>query len=341
MAFVGSTIVDIVYDILEPGSLVYSDGYKFLKGEDYETEKIEYSTGGLILNNSINCRKMGVTYPIRVVGKIGNDENGKRVREALSRNNLSDAFLIETSDYPTSSTHVLHLSDSLGKVNRTFRYSFGAMGSFRQEEIDYSVLEDMRVVMVGYCLLMPLFDTVDDHYGAKIGRVLEQLQRMGITTCVDFVTPKRERWWKFKRFQKTLQWVDILSIGEDQAEGITGISSETDAVRSLVENYGVSIAVVHCGDKGNNYLYSKNTGLITQRIFDVPPEEYAGNTGAGDAFTAGFLHGIHSGWDEKTCLKYATAASALSLSSLTCTGGMREEAYIIDYMKTRPTVRQL
>ena len=336
IGFVGSVIVDVVSEILEPGNLVYSDGAKYLTGEDYESEHIQYSNGGMCLNNSIDCVRMGAEYPIRVVGKIGVDDNSRRVREALAKHGLSDAYLIETPDHPTSVTHVLYVRDSSKTINRTFRYYFGAMGSFGPGDIDYSILDGLKIVMMGYGLLMPLFDRADDDYGSCFGRVLEQVQRMGITTCLDFVTPKRDRWWKFKRFRKTLRWVDILSIGEDQAEGITGYADEARAVRSLVDDYGVKTAVVHCGGKGTNYLYDARAGLISQRIFDVPPEEYAGNTGAGDAFTSGLLHGIHNGWDLPRCLKFATAAAAVSLGSLTTTDAMRGEEYIVEYMETRP-----
>jgi len=336
IGLVGSVIVDTVYEVMEPGALVYSDGAEYLTGDDYESERIEYGTGGMALNNSTNLAKIGVSYPVRVVGKIGADENGRRIREILKKNGFSDEYLIETREHPTSTTHVLHVRDSSGTVNRTFRHYFGAMGSFGPDDIDYSVLEDLRIVMAGYCLLLPLFDRVDEEYGAVLGCVLEKLGELGVTTCVDFVTPKREKWWKFRRFRKMLRWVDILSIGEDQAEGITGMRDERAAVRSLVHDFGVRLAVVHCGDRGNNYLYSRETGLLVQRIFDVPPEEYKGNAGAGDAFTSGLLHGIHQGWDEAKSLRFATAAAAVSLGSLTTTDAMREESYILDYMETRP-----
>ena len=72
IGFVGSVIVDNVSEILEPGNLVYSDGARYLTGDDYESEKIKYSSGGMAFNNSINCKKMGVPYHIRIVGKISN-----------------------------------------------------------------------------------------------------------------------------------------------------------------------------------------------------------------------------------------------------------------------------
>jgi len=336
IAFAGSVIVDIVSEVLEPGNLVYSDGSRYLTGDDYESEDVKYSTGGMVLNNSINCMRIGADYPIRDIGKIGSDDNGQRVRDALKKHDLSDEYLIETSDHPTSVTHVLYLRDTVGKVNRTFRYFFGAMGAYSPDDIDYDMFEGMKIVMMGYGLLMPLFDRPDSEYGTAFGLVLENIRRMGIVTCLDLVTPKHDRWWKFKRFRKTVRHVDILSIGEDQAEGITGYSDEIRAVRSLVDDYGAGIAVVHCGDKGRNYLYSSGTGLIKQLIFEVPPDEYAGNAGAGDAFTSGLLHGMHREWSPETCLKFATAAAAVSLGSLTTTDAMRDEAYILDYMNTRP-----
>lgn len=339
IAFIGSVIVDEVTEVLEPGNLVYSDGSIYLKGDDYESENVQYSLGGMATNNSVNIAKMGASYPIRVIGKIGADENGRRIKDTFAHNGISCDYLIETADHPTSVTQVIYIKISEELINRTFRYHFGAMGSLTPDDIDYSVLEGFKIAMVGYCLLVPHFDTVDPEHGAAIGRILKKLRSMGTKTCIDFVTPKRDRWWKFTRFQKTLQWVDILSIGEDQAEGITGIADEKDAAKALVEDFGVQTAVIHCGDKGENYLYSSSTGLITQPIYDVPPEEYAGNVGAGDAFTSGLLHGIHQGWDESKSLKYATAASAVSLGSLTCTDAMREEEYILDYMTIRPLVK--
>ncbi len=336
IGLVGSVIVDTVYEVLEPGNLVYSDGALYLDGDDYESESIEYGTGGMALNNAVNLAKMGADYPIRVVGRIGSDDNGGRIRDILRANGLPDGFLIETEEQPTSTTHVIHVRDSSGKVNRAFRHYFGAMGSFGPDDIDYDALADLSIVMIGYCLLMPLFDREESEYGALVGCALSRLKGAGVLTCMDFVTPKRGKWWKFKRFRKSLPLVDILTIGEDQAEGITGISDEPAAAKALVEEYGAGTAVVHCGDRGVNYLYSSRTGLVSQPIFDVPPEEYAGNAGAGDAFASGLLHGMHRGWDEARCLRYATAAAAVSLGSLTTTDAMRDEAYILNYMETRP-----
>ena len=336
IGFIGSLIVDTVSEVLEPGNLVYSDGDRYLRGDDFESETVEFGTGGLALNDSVNCARIGATYPLVVLGKIGADDNGRRIREFLESHGITSQHLVQTADHPTSTTQVLYVRDSNGTINRTFRHYFGAMGDFGPKDIDWDVLGSMKMVMIGYCLLMPLLDAPDDEHGAVVGQILRCLKEMGVMTGIDFVTPKHHKWWKFDRFRTALQWVDILSIGEDQAEGLTGIADEVTAAKALVHEYGVNRAIVHCGDKGNNYMYSDRTGLIVQRIYDVPPDEWVGNTGAGDAFTSGLLHGLYQEWDDAESLKFATASAAVSLGSLTCTDAMRDEAYIREYMATRP-----
>ena len=141
------------------------------------------------------------------------------------------------------------------------------MGSFKPDEIDPDNLEGIRYAIVGYGLLMPYFDRPDDNYGTLMGQFLSTLQKRGIKTVLDFVTPKNEQWWKFNRYRKSLRFVDVLSIGKDQAEAITGHQSGDKAARSFVEDFCVGIGVVHCGEEGTNYLYSEKIGIITAPIF--------------------------------------------------------------------------
>ena len=46
-------------------------------------------------------------------------------------------------------------------------------------------------------------------------------------------------------------------------------------------------------------------------------------TGAGDAFCAGVLYGLHEGWDLQRCLLTGVCIAAASLADATCTAGVR------------------
>jgi sugar/nucleoside kinase (ribokinase family) len=63
-----------------------------------------------------------------------------------------------------------------------------------------------------------------------------------------------------------------------------------------------------------------------QSSLNLPAKYIAGTAGAGDAFCAGVLLGLHEGWDLKKCLLTGVSAAAASLSDPTCTNGMRDLA---------------
>jgi sugar/nucleoside kinase (ribokinase family) len=54
----------------------------------------------------------------------------------------------------------------------------------------------------------------------------------------------------------------------------------------------------------------------------LPGNYIAGTAGAGDAFCAGTLPGLHEGWETARCLLTGVCAAAASLSEPTCTAGI-------------------
>ena len=55
----------------------------------------------------------------------------------------------------------------------------------------------------------------------------------------------------------------------------------------------------------------------------LPPGHIAGATGAGDAFAAGCLYGLHESWSLAECLRLGVCAAAACLSHATPSGGLR------------------
>ena len=58
----------------------------------------------------------------------------------------------------------------------------------------------------------------------------------------------------------------------------------------------------------------------------LPASYIAGTAGAGDAFCAGVLFGLHEEWDLKRCLVTGVCLAAASLSDATCTNGVKSLA---------------
>jgi sugar/nucleoside kinase (ribokinase family) len=62
---------------------------------------------------------------------------------------------------------------------------------------------------------------------------------------------------------------------------------------------------------------------VWQSSLKLPDKAIAGTAGAGDAFCAGTLYGLHEGWELDQCLELAVCLAAASLSDPTCTGGIK------------------
>jgi sugar/nucleoside kinase (ribokinase family) len=332
IALVGSTIVDEVVPVLDPGRLSYVDANKFVSEEELAGEKVQFSVGGMATNVSVNLAKINGGYPLALFGKIGQDHRADIIVETLDAHDINRDHLIFDPRNETSSTEVIHIRLPNGTVERIFRHKLGAMGNFTLQGMDVQALSVFKIAMFGYGLLLPKLDLFDDRYGTKLGEILACTQALGVKTALDFVSPDKENLFKFLRYQKTIQYVNILCINEDQACSLTEMREPKDACVALVEEYGAKIAVVHCGANGPNYAYGESAGLVVQPNFHVPEQECKGNAGAGDAFSAGFLHGLHENWSIEKSLKFAAAAAAISLRDASCTGAMQDQHYILNFM---------
>jgi sugar/nucleoside kinase (ribokinase family) len=338
IALIGSCIVDELIPVIEPGQLSYTDASRFVSEEELKGETISYSTGGMALNVGIDLARIAGGYPLCIIGKVGNDHRAELIRKQMQDHGISSESLVVDPDNATSSTQVLHIRMPNGAIERIFRHTMGAMGSFDWRDLDIPTLSKFKIVMMGYGLLLPQFDLSDDHFGTIMGKCLSQIRETGTWTALDFISPTSENLWKFLRYRETIKHVDICCINEDQACALTEASTPDQACLALVEKFGARIAVVHCGAKGPNYAFSKDTGLMVQPNFQVKESEYKGNVGAGDAFSAGFLHGLHQNWPIHDCLRLATAAAAISLGHVSATGAMRSETEILAYSKNQPVI---
>ena len=73
---------------------------------------------------------------------------------------------------------------------------------------------------------------------------------------------------------------------------------------------------------------------------DADAADELGGAGAGDAFCAGVLVGIHEGWELQEGLRFGTAAAAACLGNATCTEGVTthtESMKLFDRFPLKPS----
>jgi sugar/nucleoside kinase (ribokinase family) len=81
------------------------------------------------------------------------------------------------------------------------------------------------------------------------------------------------------------------------------------------------IVVVHFPEGA--FARTRKGDDVWQASLKLPAKYIAGTAGAGDAFCAGVLLGLHEDWELQRCLLTGVCLAAASLSDPTCTAGVK------------------
>lgn len=300
----------------------------------------ERGTGGGAYNCIIDLHNLGVDFPLSAIGCVGDDEDGAWIRADLERRGIDHRAIRVTSAAPTSYTDVMTVQ-ATGR--RTFFHCFGANGELRPEHWPYDTLT-ARLIHLAYLLVLPALDRPDPEYGSVGARVLARLSETGIFTVLDVISEDSPRVPEI--VVPALRYVDCLVCNELEAGVISGVPTRTKAVHAgadahlpqpVVTSYlngeGVRSAarrllelgvrrqvVIHMPEGG--YGLSREGEERFQPSLALPPDFIVGSAGAGDAFAAGILYGLHEGWNLQDSLRLAVATAAASLRHATCTVGV-------------------
>jgi sugar/nucleoside kinase (ribokinase family) len=281
-------------------------------------------TGGAPYNVLADLALMGAPFPLAAIGVLGRDADGDAIEAHMAALGVRTHFR-RSDALPTSHTDVMTVR---GTGRRTFFHNRGPNAEFGPEDIPWDALS-ARILHLGYLLLLEGMDAEDAEYGTAAARALSEARRRGIHTTVDMVSEASDRFQKVAR--PALPHTDTLICNEIEAGRIAGIeirragaldrSALSEAAARLLD-LGVHHAVVIHAPEGG-YARTKSGEETFVSSLTLPDGLIQGAAGAGDAFCAGYLLGLHEAWPMENRLALAVRAAAASLTHPTCTEGMR------------------
>lgn len=282
--------------------------------------------GGAPFSLLVTLSKMETNIPLEGIGVIGDDENGKIIREECKSMSINSEQLWEIRDVATSYTDVMTVQ-STGK--RTFFHYRGTNALLDKTYFDFSKTR-AKIFHFGYLLLLDGLDTIEPDGLTGAAHVLKMAKNKGLLTSVDIVSEQSNRYKEI--IPPSLPYVDFLFLNEFETEMLTGVCILDEqgeltlekgfyAAESLL-NFGVlQWVIIHFS--GGAIAMSKQGERIYQKGISVPIERIKGTVGAGDAFAAGVLAGIHENWSMEQCLVSGVSVAASSLQDVTSTGSIR------------------
>ena len=309
IAVAGSILVDKINEISAYPSV----------GELTQIKRVQKSVGGCVPNVAIDLKRLCSALTIKAVGKIGNDENGEYVKCVLQENGV-DCENVFACAVPTSFTEVM----SIPGGQRTFFTYAGASAEFGENDITMSAL-NVKMLHLGYFLLL---DKIDNGDGVKI---LQKAQEAGVKTSIDLVSENSDR---YSLVLPCLPYVDNLIINEVEAGKMCGVEPTMEnlpQIAQTLKSYGVKERVIiHTPAVG---ICCSEQGMSVLPSYRLPDGFIQGTTGAGDAFCAGALLGIHEEKSDLDILQMATVAATGALSTADATSGLKTYAELQEICK--------
>ena len=308
-------------------------------------EQVSQSTGGPGLNMAVDLRMLGAAFPIGVLGAVGHDEHGAFILAECLRLGIDTAGVRTLDGAVTSFTDGMIERDG---GRRTFFHHSGANALFDASTAD---LGRARILHAGAPGIHPVMDRSRPGGGNGWSALLQRAQAAGLHTNLEMVSLAPDRTTEVAR--PCLPCLDSIVINELEAGALTGIEAAAptadgpadwpalEAMALGLVEQGVSVlAVVHF--PAGCVAAAPGGRTWRQGSVRLPREQVRSTIGAGDAFAAGVILGLHEGWPVERCLRLAVASAAACVRSPNTSDGIKPADQALadaDLAGYRPTPR--
>ena len=288
------------------------------------TLRTDRQGGGSAHNVSIDLKKMDGSVPVFTAGMLGTDAAGDFLRNQAQQFGVDIRQLHRSDETLTSFTDVMSV-ESTGR--RTFFHHSGANDLLTPDHIDLDSCP-AKFLHLGLLGVHKLLDEPWKGDASGWLTVLKRAQALGLHTNIEMVSiePEKNR----QLALPCLPYLSSLIINDYEAACLSNIETIKDgradqeacmaATEHLLLKGAMDFVIVHFPDGATA---ATRTG---QRLFvpsvRVPSDHIKGSVGAGDAFTAGVLYGLHAERELKQCIQLGHAVAAASLRSETTVGSI-------------------
>jgi len=286
------------YDVIAIGELNVDLIMTGLKNMPVPGREIIAEKGSLVLGSSTAICASGLArlgLKTAFMGKVGRDDFGRTVLEALQNNGIDTSMVITDGNIRTGIT--VSLSTPNDRALATY---LGSIESLDRDDINLEAVSSSRHIHIGSYFLQ-------HRLRPYIPELFSWARNNGITTSLDAGWDESENW--DYGISDALKYTDIFLPNETEALNIAGKDNVNAAIEVLSEYTG--IVAVKCGSKGA--VGKWNGRVIAQEPFDLKPVD---TTGAGDSFNAGFIYGFLKGYDLRKCMTYGNACGSISVTRI-------------------------
>ncbi|MBU0547092.1 MAG: carbohydrate kinase family protein [Patescibacteria group bacterium] len=288
------------HQIIKSGKFLTGEGLCFSLGSKIEIDDMVISTGGGGANTAVTFALQG--FKVAYVGKIGDDKRGEAIMEDLEKFGVNTRFIIKDKVIPSAYSVIL----SSGVSQTSILVYRGACHFLKKNDIPINKLKSR------WFYLAPLKGKLLDSFGFLVNYAKKNNIKIMANIGKDQIGLDK------RKLKLILSKIDILSLNQEEASLLTGVPFQQEkALFKKLDKIIKGIAIMTKGKKG--VVVSDGKYMWSAPSFSVPVQDA---TGAGDAFSSGFLSGLIKTDNVSFAIKLGLANSISCIGEIGAKNGL-------------------
>jgi D-beta-D-heptose 7-phosphate kinase / D-beta-D-heptose 1-phosphate adenosyltransferase len=278
----------------------------------HKTQEMEIPGGAA--NTAANLRALGAT--VELVGVVGHDHAGERLRASLQQHNIHTQWLIEDTQAPTQhklriladGQYIVRLDEGNSKQGHTSPYTEKTQRQL-SHHIQTLYPHCEAVIISDYC------------YGVLCDEIIAQLRELQATHPATLLVDSKALW-RFRDVPITVvtpnqqEAQDLLQ--EEPQQHVSAIRNPLDDVDSMAQQlaHGLSTQYVAITMAEQGVALFQSEPASSQRSLHIPahPVAHANDVGAGDSFAAALALALAAGSDIEQATRIAIDAAGIAIT---------------------------
>jgi len=301
-----------------------------------EVLAIDRQNGGSGSNMAFDLKRLDPDFPVEAMGLVGDDDLGRFLLDGCDARGIDRAALRAQPGGATMSVDAFNVK---ANGRRTHFYHQGVAAEMTPDDFDFSSSR-MRILHLG---LPGAHEVMDRPWGGEANgwvAVLRKARAAGLEANLELMTTGADRLAELGRpCLPHLDWLivndyEIGALAKRETRRSDG-STDPAAVASAIEDVLAlgPLRWVAAHFPQGAVVGGRDGSRLAVGSVALPASAIVGANGAGDAFAAGMLYGLHERWPIGECLQLGHACAAASMRAMSTTGGVATVAECLKLAK--------
>ena len=269
--------------------------YEHIKlGEKFYVDSATYSTGGNAANAAVTFARQHLET--RFISVLGDDPAGHAILKTLDQEHIDTDSVRVDPELTTSFSTIL-----LAPTGERTILDYPGTALLKEDDLH---LDDLRadwlyISSVGSMKLLKKIIRTAHRNDIKVAFNPSSYELKHVQECADL-----------------LEWIELFAVNKEEAQQFV----DGDTLEQLAKKLSESVRYVLISDGAKGSVATDGLSIVKAGMYeDVPVKD---RTGAGDAFTSGFVSQIAKGSDLEEAITFASANSTSVVEKIGAKAGI-------------------